>query len=161
ASRRARWYARAMSPRAWPVLVASMCARGRRFASHAAIAVPLAACGNGSSAHGGSGGGAPHDAGGGGGPHDAAADASMPDTGKPDGMAPDGSVSYSTSFDKDESPISEGGAWVHLGLDWALVATAGGVAHGTQTGTGKYDDSYAHLSGFPPDHMASAVIHRD
>jgi hypothetical protein len=60
-----------------------------------------------------------------------------------------------------EAPISEGGAWTHLGLDWTLVDTADGTAFGTQTGTGGYDDSYAHLSGFPPDQAASAVIHRD
>ena len=69
--------------------------------------------------------------------------------------------SYSTNFDLTESPISEGGAWTHLGLDWAHVDTEGGIALGTQTGTGGYDDSYAHLSGFCADQTASAVIHRN
>jgi len=78
---------------------------------------------------------------------DAALDAGMP-------------IAYSTDFDGTESPISEGGAWSHVGLDWTLVDTAGGIAYGTQTGTNGYDDSYAHLSGFPPDHSASAVIYR-
>jgi hypothetical protein len=78
-----------------------------------------------------------------------------------DAIAESSCPSYSTSFDTDESPISEGGAWAHLGLDWALVDTAGGIAFGTQTGTGGYDDSYAHLSGFCADQRASAVIHRD
>lgn len=77
------------------------------------------------------------------------------------GAGPGGKVTYSTNFDRNESPISEGGAWVHLGLDWAFVDTEGGIARGTQTGTGGYDDSYAHLTGFPPDMMVSAVVHQD
>src|SRR5262249_44016448 len=71
-----------------------------------------------------------------------------------------GAPTFSTNFDATESPISEGGAWTHVGLDWTLVDTAGGLAFGTQTGNGGYDDSYAHLSGFPPNHTASAVIFR-
>jgi hypothetical protein len=71
------------------------------------------------------------------------------------------SLTYSTTLDGTEAPISEGGAWSHVGLDWTTVETAGGIAFGTQSGTHGYDDSYAHLSGFPPDHMAAAVIHRD
>ena len=70
-----------------------------------------------------------------------------------------GSVSYSTHFDLTESPISEGGAWKHLSLDWTLVNTSNGLAWGTQTGSGAYDDSYAYLSGFPANQTASAVIH--
>ena len=73
---------------------------------------------------------------------------------------PDGGASYSTTFDRTEAPISENGAWTHLGLDWALVDTENGVALGTQTGKGGYDDSYAHLTGFPPDHEATGVIHK-
>lgn len=72
-----------------------------------------------------------------------------------------GSVSYNTNFDLTESPISEGGAWTHLGLDWTLVNTAGGNAFGTQFPNNGYDDSYAHLSGFPANHSASGIIHRD
>ncbi len=68
-------------------------------------------------------------------------------------------VSYSTDFNLTESPISEGNAWKNVGLDWTFVATAGGYAFGTQTGNGGYNDSYAHLSGFPPNQSASAVIH--
>jgi len=70
-------------------------------------------------------------------------------------------VTYSTDFNLVESPISEAGAWRHDGLDWAHVATARGLAYGTQTGNGGFDDSYAYLSGFPPDQSASAVVHRD
>jgi hypothetical protein len=77
--------------------------------------------------------------------------------------AGDGGASkmYSTNFDGTEKPISENGAWVHLGLDWAYVDTGNGLAYGTQTGTGGYNDSYAHLSGFPPDQSGSGVIHKD
>jgi hypothetical protein len=70
-----------------------------------------------------------------------------------------GSVSYSTDFNLTESPISEAGVWKHFGLDWTLVNTAGGLAYGTQTGNGGYDDSYAYLSGFPANQAASGVIH--
>lgn len=77
------------------------------------------------------------------------------------GGGPDGEGTYSTNFDRDESPISEGGAWVHLGLDWTFVDTEDGIAFGTQTGTNELDDSYAHLTGFPPDVMVSAVVHID
>ncbi len=68
--------------------------------------------------------------------------------------------SYSTNFDGSEHPISEGGAWSHNGLDWAMIQTGGGIAYGTQTGSNGsgYDDSYATLSGFAPDQTASAVI---
>jgi len=68
-------------------------------------------------------------------------------------------VAFSTNFDLTESPLSEMGAWKNLGLDWTWVATAGGYAFGTQTGNNGYNDSYAHLSGFPPNQSASAVIH--
>jgi hypothetical protein len=88
--------------------------------------------------------------------HDAAHDAAH--DGPASGDAP---VGYSTTFDATEAPISENGAWSHVGLDWTLVDTAGGNAFGTQTGTGGYDDSYAHLSGFPANQTAAGVIHRD
>jgi hypothetical protein len=91
----------------------------------------------------------------------AAPDATV-DGGVVDAPAADASVAktYSTTFDATETPISQGGAWTHVGLDWTLVDTANGIAFGTQTGTDGYNDSYAHLSGFPPDHSASAVIYR-
>jgi hypothetical protein len=78
-----------------------------------------------------------------------------------DDAATDARVSYTTSFDGTESPISEGGAWTHVGVDWTLAETADGNAFGTQSGTGGYDDSYAHLSGFPANQAASGVIHRN
>jgi len=72
---------------------------------------------------------------------------------------PPGAITYSTNFNLTESPVSEGGAWHHNGLDWTTAKTSGGLAYGTQTGSGGFDDSYAYLSGFPPDQSASAVIH--
>jgi hypothetical protein len=70
---------------------------------------------------------------------------------------------YTTRFDGTENPLSEGGRWVHHGKDWTTIRKKGGVAYGTQTGTNTgarmYDDSYAHLSGFPPDQEAWGVAH--
>jgi hypothetical protein len=76
-----------------------------------------------------------------------------------------GGVMYATNFDRTESPISENGAWHHDGLDWTTVDTANGIAYGTQalgvnrSGPTGYNDSYAYLSGFPPDQRASAVVY--
>lgn len=66
---------------------------------------------------------------------------------------------YSTSFNNNESPISEGGRWHHTGLDWTYVQTVGGIAFGTQTGLGETDDSYAYLSGFANDQRGEAKIY--
>lgn len=68
-------------------------------------------------------------------------------------------TTYSTTFPLNEAPVSEDLAWTHLDTNNALVDTAGGVAFGTQAGTGAFNDSYAHLDGFPPNQSASAVIH--
>ncbi len=102
------------------------------------------------------------------------ADGAIPDTGTGDGARPSfvasavadagpardaGAVMYSTDFPLTENPISEGGHWTHLGTPWAVVATGGGVAYGTQPGDGAYTDSYAHLSGFPPNQSVTATIH--
>lgn len=65
---------------------------------------------------------------------------------------------YTTNFDATENPISEDGAWIHLGTSWTKIQTASGVASGLQGNAGNLDDSYAYLSGFPPDQNASAVI---
>ena len=69
--------------------------------------------------------------------------------------------SYTTNFPLTENPISEGGVWTHAGSSWSKVQTLGGFACGTQTGSGGYNDSYAHLSGFGADHTASAIIKKD
>jgi hypothetical protein len=66
---------------------------------------------------------------------------------------------YTTEFDGAENPLSEGGVWSHTGLDWAKVAKSNGIAYGTQTGTGGYDDAYAILSGFLPNQSGSAQVH--
>src|SRR5438045_2733103 len=69
-------------------------------------------------------------------------------------------ASYSTNFDGAENPLSEGGAWLHTSVDWTVVAKDNGIAHGTLTGNGGYNDSFALLSGFAPDQTISAVVHR-
>ncbi len=72
-------------------------------------------------------------------------------------------VQHSTTFAGDENPLSEGGKWSNNGLDWTKIRKAQGLAFGTQTGTNKgiyrYDDSYAHLSGFPPNQEAWGKVH--
>jgi hypothetical protein len=74
----------------------------------------------------------------------------------------EGAPTYSTPFDGDEDPLSEGGRWINNGLDWTRIRKHDGIACGTQTGTNRgvhrYDDSYAHLSGFPPDQEAWAQV---
>jgi hypothetical protein len=75
--------------------------------------------------------------------------------------------SYRTTFQSDESPISEGGIWRNGrkdGVDWADVVTAGGMAHGGEVRmavaeqraeqgddvsapVGDYDDPTAVLAG--------------
>jgi hypothetical protein len=65
---------------------------------------------------------------------------------------------YETVFTGVEDPLSEGGEWSNNGLDWSRVTKTDGMAAGTQGGYGGYDDSYARLSGFPPNHSARAVV---
>jgi len=66
--------------------------------------------------------------------------------------------SYSTTFAGNENPLSEGGKWSNNGLDWTNIRKANGLAYSTQSGIDKgkfaYNDSYAVLSGFPPDQEA-------
>jgi hypothetical protein len=73
------------------------------------------------------------------------------------------SQSYSTHFEGNEGPLSEAGKWTNNGVDWTQIRTQDGVAGGTQTGTNtgiyKFNDSYAHLRGFPPDQEAWGVAH--
>jgi hypothetical protein len=70
---------------------------------------------------------------------------------------------YTTKFEGEEEPLSENGKWCNNGVDWAKVKKSGGLAHGTQIGTeqgkAKYDDSYAHLTGFPADQEAWGEVH--
>jgi hypothetical protein len=68
-------------------------------------------------------------------------------------------ASYSTDFNGDEAPISEGGKWSNRGLDWTPVHKGNGIAYGTHAASG-YDDSYAYLSGFGPDHSVEATIYK-
>ena len=70
--------------------------------------------------------------------------------------------SYTTSFPLTENPLSEGGAWHHLDPTLKVVRTevlnGVHVAHGTQTGSGGYDDSNAYLSGFSQDHSIEGTV---
>jgi hypothetical protein len=57
--------------------------------------------------------------------------------------------SYSTHFQVDENPISEGGKWINGGkdgIDWYNVITKNGVAYGAVT-KGDYTDPTALLTG--------------
>jgi hypothetical protein len=71
--------------------------------------------------------------------------------------------SYSTAFPLTENPISEGGVWTNgkaVGVDWSDVRTTPGLAFGTQTGVGGFDDSIAVLQGtWSPDQSATATVH--
>jgi hypothetical protein len=73
------------------------------------------------------------------------------------------SQTYTTRFAGTENPLSEGGRWINNSLDWAKIRKTGGIACGTQTGTNtgiyKFNDSYAHLSGFPPDQEAWGEVY--
>ncbi len=70
-------------------------------------------------------------------------------------------ASYSTTFNLNENPISEGGKWVNgraTGLDWKNVITSGGNAYGEPSGAG-YDDPTAILTGtWGPDQTAQATV---
>jgi chitodextrinase len=69
--------------------------------------------------------------------------------------------SYTTNFDLNENPISEGGRWRRASNAWTNVQTSGGVAFGTNGVTDSYDDSYALLSGFGANQTIEAVVFRD
>lgn len=111
--------------------------------------------GKGGSANGGGGAGTGGSGGAGTGGSTAGGAGSTVDAG--------GVVSYTTDFNLTESPISEGGAWKNVGLDWTFIETGAGNAYGTQPQPNKmqYDDSYAHLSGFPANYTVSAVLHKE
>jgi hypothetical protein len=75
------------------------------------------------------------------------------------------SVSYATSFDANESPLSEGGRWKHNDVWFTKVVANGGNAYGTSpnpANQGKYEDSYAFLGGmgFPPNQYASGTVYK-
>jgi hypothetical protein len=70
---------------------------------------------------------------------------------------------YSTNFSLIENPISEGGNWINgktAGLDWANVSTTQGIAIGLQSGSIKYDDATALLTGaWGPDQTVTATVY--
>ena len=69
---------------------------------------------------------------------------------------------YATDFPRAENPISDNGMWLNGradGLEWCDIRTTPGLAFGTQSGTIKYDDSVAVLSGtWGPDQAAEARV---
>lgn len=75
------------------------------------------------------------------------------------GAPPDsgGARTYTTSFDADENPISEGGAWSAIARPWLRVRTVDGVAKADDYVTG-YNDNYTRLSGFGPDVEITATV---
>jgi len=69
---------------------------------------------------------------------------------------------YSTNFSLAENPISDGGAWITSLANATDVISASGIATGTQTGTGGFNDSIAFLSGaWGNNYQCSAVVYRD
>ena len=74
---------------------------------------------------------------------------------------PNAAVTYSTTFDLTENPISEGGRWFNTGTLWTKVRTENGLAFGTNGPQNTYDDSYAYLSGFGPNQQVEAVVQVD
>jgi hypothetical protein len=70
---------------------------------------------------------------------------------------------YTTTFAGTENPLSEGGRWSNNGLDWTTIRKGHGLAYSTQSGIEagkfKFKDSYAVLSGFPPDQEAWGEVH--
>jgi len=70
---------------------------------------------------------------------------------------------YTTNFPLAENPISETNAWINggaTGLDWTNIRTTPGLAFGTETGSGSYDDSIATLSGtWGPNQTVTATVH--
>src|SRR5882757_92334 len=73
------------------------------------------------------------------------------------------SHAYTTTFPLNETPISEGNAWINgkaVGLNWADVHTTRGLAFGTESGNNGYDDSAALLTGnWGSDQTAEATVH--
>ena len=69
---------------------------------------------------------------------------------------------YTTNFPGTENPISESNNWVNgqtTGLKWKNVRTTPGLAFGTETGSGGYDDSTAVLTGsWNADQSAQATV---
>ena len=70
---------------------------------------------------------------------------------------------YATNFPLAENPISDGGHWLNggvIGFDWRNVRTNVGLAYGTQSGSGGYDDSTALLSGtWGPNQTCQATVY--
>ena len=70
--------------------------------------------------------------------------------------------SYATNFALTENPVSEVGNWITgkaTGLKWSNIRTTPGLAFGTETGSGGFDDSIAILNGtWGPTQTATATV---
>ena len=70
---------------------------------------------------------------------------------------------YTTHFGNDENPLSEHGVWINgkdTALDWSDVRASSGLAFGTDSGTVKYADSTALLTGsWGPDQSVEARVY--
>jgi hypothetical protein len=67
-------------------------------------------------------------------------------------------TSYSTNFDLDENPLSEGGKWLHTDSTLTMCKVVGGKAFGTQDGSGAFDDSNAYLTGFGNNYEVEGTV---
>jgi hypothetical protein len=69
---------------------------------------------------------------------------------------------YSTNFPLSENPIFENGNWINggtVGLDWANVQTAGGIAEGVGPASAEYSDPTAIVTGtWGPNQTVTATI---
>lgn len=75
---------------------------------------------------------------------------------------------YTTTFPADEYPISEGGRWVNNNpaagsplFGFARMETFGGRAFSKKGGASGTNDSFAHLTGFPPDQFIEGTFYMD
>jgi hypothetical protein len=68
---------------------------------------------------------------------------------------------YTTNFDVDENPLSEGGKWLHLDALLTRCKVVGGRAFGTQvigSPIGPFDDSNVYLTGFGDNYEVEGTV---
>lgn len=137
----------------------------RAFLRSSTVAVgtlaAVTACGGGGDSSAPVGGGAPPSPAPGPVPPPAPSPGPAPGPAPAPAPPPGAAVTYSTTFDLTENPISEGGRWLNTGTLWTPVRTANGLAFGTNGPQNAYDDSYAYLSGFGPNQQGEAVVYVD
>jgi hypothetical protein len=67
-------------------------------------------------------------------------------------------TTYTTNFDVDENPLSEGGKWLHTDPTLTTCKAVAGKAFGTQNGSGGFDDSNAYLTGFGHNYEVEGTV---